>query len=396
MRVLAISTLFPSPARPAFGNFVAGQMRAVVARGDVDLTMISPQGIPHWPLSLREPYRSLSRVPQTNDISGIPAHYPRFRTIPRIGADSNPRRIVAAVLPLARRLHAERAFDLVDASFFFPDGPAVAAIAAELDLPYVIKARGADIHFWGSRPAALRQMLKAADGAAALVAVSEALKADMATLGMARERIFVHYTGLDRTAFKPIPRADARARIAERTAIAPDAPLLVTPGALIARKGQALVIEALRRLPTVRLALAGKGEDEARLRALAQSLGLAERVHFLGQVGHDLLPHLFSAADAVVLPSASEGLANVWVEALACGTPIVIPEIGGARELLTSAAAGRIAPREPQAIAEAVSDILADPPAQDAVAQTVSAFSWERNGARIAEIWKNALASARG
>jgi teichuronic acid biosynthesis glycosyltransferase TuaC len=396
MRVLSISTLFPSTARPTFGNFVAGQMRAVVARGDVDLTMISPQGIPPWPLTIREPYRSLAHMPQTSEVSGIPALYPRFLAIPRIGADSNPGRIVAAVLPLAGRLHTQRPFDLVDASFFFPDGPAAAAIAADLGLPYVIKSRGADIHYWGSRPAALRQMTKAADGAAALVAVSEALKADMVALGMPNERIFVHYTGLDRTAFKPVARTDARTRIATIFAIARDGPLLVTPGALIARKGQALVIEALRDLPSGHLALAGKGEDEARLRALAQSLGLGARVHFLGQVGHDLLPLLFSAADAVVLPSASEGLANVWVEALACGTPIVIPDIGGARELLTSPAAGRIVSREARAIATAVRDILSDPPGQDTVAQTVSGFSWERNGARIVEIWKNALATARG
>jgi teichuronic acid biosynthesis glycosyltransferase TuaC len=397
LRVLSISTLFPSPARPAFGNFVAGQMRAVSAREDVELTMISPIGVPPWPLSLREPYRSFARMPASSDISGISAYYPRFRTIPRIGADSNPDRIVEAMLPLARRLHAEHPFDLVDASFFFPDGPAAARIAAELGLPYTIKSRGADIHFWGERPAALGQMVKAAQGATALVAVSQALKADMAALGMPDERIFVHYTGLDRDAFRPTSREAARAQIADLQALRiPIAShLLVTPGALIERKGQALVIEAMKDLPQCRLALAGKGEDEAKLRALAQSSGLSDRVHFLGQVSHKLLPLLFSAADALVLPSASEGLANVWVEALACGAPIVIPDIGGAREVLSSPAAGRIAAREPGAIAAAVEEIIANPASQEDVAAAVVQFSWERNGERIAEIWHQAIAASR-
>jgi teichuronic acid biosynthesis glycosyltransferase TuaC len=393
IRVLSLSTLFPSPARPAFGNFVAGQMRAVSARAEVALTMISPVGVPPWPLHLREPYRSFAKMPETSEVSGIPAFYPRFRTIPRIGADSNPARIVKAVLPLARRLHADQPFDLVDASFFFPDGPAVASIAEALGLPYTIKSRGADIHFWGSRPAALAQMVEAAQGAAALIAVSQALKADMAALGMPGERIFVHYTGLDHERFRPTPKDRARTQIADLQAICiPTASaLLVTPGALIERKGQALVIAALQQLPQCHLALAGKGEDEARLRALAKAADLADRVHFLGQIGHDVLPILFSAADAVVLPSASEGLANVWVEALACGAPIVIPDIGGAREVLTTPAAGRIAARDPAAIAQAVNRILADPPAQADVALAAATFSWERNGERITEIWREAV-----
>ena len=397
MRVLSISTLFPSPVRPAFGNFVGNQMRAVAAGGEVELTMISPIGIPPWPLSLREPYRSFRKMATTSDISGLAAWYPRFRTIPRIGSDSNPARIAEAVLPLARSLHAEKPFDIVDASFFFPDGPAAATIARELGLPCTIKSRGADIHYWGGRPAALTQMLEAAHSAALMLAVSEALKADMVALGLPAERIVVHYTGLDREAFKPTERKAARALVAAlpNLAIPSDGKLLVTPGALIPRKGQSIVLEALRDLPDCRLALAGTGESESSLRALAASLGIEDRVQLLGQVGHDLLPQLFSAADAIVLPSASEGLANVWVEALACGTPLVIPDIGGARELLTNPVAGRLAAREPKAVAEAVKELLAAPPSQEAVADTVSGFSWELNGARIVEIWKRALAAAQ-
>ena len=390
MRVLSISTLFPNPVRPSFGNFVGNQMRAVAAREDIDLTVISPIGIPPWPLSLKQPYRQLRTVPETSEVSGVTAYYPQFTLIPKIGGVSNPGRIVRSVLPLARRLHARQPFDLVDASFFFPDGPAAAEIAADLKLPLTIKSRGADIHYWGKQPAARRQMLAAANQAAGLLAVSDALKADMVALGMPEERIFIHYTGLDRERFKPMDRGAARALVSALPdlGIWSRGPLILTPGALIARKGQDLSIKALSRLPEGHLALAGSGEDEAALRKLAEQLGLSDRVQFLGHVSHDILPQLLNAADVVVLPSQSEGLANVWVEALACGTPIVIPDIGGARELITNASAGRIVERDPAAIAQAVADILADPPSQETVAETVAGFSWERNGSRIVEIWQ--------
>lgn len=390
LRVLSISTLFPNSAVPSLGPFVASSITAVGARGDVDVVMINPVGLPPWPLSLHPRYAKLREVGATSALGGLTVHHPRFTLIPRIGGQSNAARIAHAVLPLARQLHAEQPFDLVDAQFFFPDGPAAARIAAELGLPLTIKARGADIHHWGTQPKSGPQVLTAARQAAGMLAVSEALKGDMTTLGMPGERIEVHYTGLDRVRFRPVERATAREQVAADFGIPVDGPLLAATGALIERKGQGIAIRAMAQLgrAELRLALAGKGDDEGRLRALAQELGLADRVHFLGQVGHDKLPLLLSAADALVLPSASEGLANAWVEALACGTPLVIPPIGGAREVVCDASAGQIAERTPQAIASALRDLLDAPPAQDAVAANAARFSWEANAEALAAFWR--------
>lgn len=393
MHILSIATLFPNPVKPSFGVFVGNQMRAVVASGEVELTMVSPIGVPPWPLSMREPYAALKDIPAVSDATGLSVYYPQFTTYPKLGGDSNPGRIAKAVLPLVRRLHAQKPFDLVDAQFFFPDGPAAAIIARELGLPLTIKSRGADIHFWGQRPRALEQMREAANQSAGLLAVSQALSNDMVALGMPADRIEIHYTGLDREKFHPIERGAARALVSAmpNLQISDEGPLLVTPGALIPRKGQGIVIEALARLPEARLALAGAGADEARLKALARSLGVAERVHFLGLIDHELLPYVLCAADVLVLPSASEGLANVWIEGLACGTPIVIPDIGGAREIVSDESAGRIAERTPEAIASAVGDILANSPSQSDVAEHVSRFSWGVNAQNLVQFWKSVL-----
>jgi glycosyltransferase involved in cell wall biosynthesis len=390
LRILSISTLFPRPSRPAFGLFVGNQMRAVAARDDIELTMISPIGIPPWPLSRGEPYRSLRRTPARSDAVGLPVHYPQFTTIPKIGGDSNPGRIAKAILPLVRSLHAAQPFDLVDAQFFFPDGPAAAIIAHDLGLPLTIKARGADIHHWGRRSQARAQMLKAAKQAAGMLAVSYALRKDMVALGMSEDRIAVHYTGLDRERFFPMPRNAARALVSAlpELGVWSKGPLIVCPGSLIARKGQRIAIEAMTELPDAVLALAGIGEEEGALRTLTAQLGLEDRVQFLGLVYHDRLPQLFSASDVMVLPSASEGLANVWVEALACGTPLVIPDIGGAREVLASPTAGRIAERNPRAVAAAVRAILDDPPSQQEVAANAERFNWETNAAELAAYWR--------
>lgn len=132
-------------------------------------------------------------------------------------------------------------------------------------------------------------------------------------------------------------------------------------------------------LPDATLVLAGTGEAEAGYRALANRLGVSDRVIFAGSLAHDDVPQWLAAADVMVLPSKSEGLANAWVESLACGTPIVICDAGGAAELLSDPVAGAIASAEPEALAQAVQAILAARPDPMAVRSTVAQFSWARN-----------------
>lgn len=382
-RVLSLSTLFPNAAHPRFGIFVAKSLEALQRGTHWDVTLVNPIGLP--PLALGR-YRALAAAAQDGHEFGFAVHRPVFRLLPKVGGRLNPKLIAKAVLPLARRLHAETPFDLVDAQFFYPDGPAAMMIARELDLPFSVKARGADIHLWGARGYGREALLETAREAAGVLAVCETLAEDMATLGMAREAIAVHYTGLDRDLFRPMDHVGLRARLAENFAIpiAGDDLLLVTVGALIERKGQAYVIKALADLPRARLLLVGKGEDEASLRMLAKEVGVADRVHFLGGVDPSMLPPLLSAADAMVLPSASEGLANAWIEALACGTPLVITDAGGAREVVTAPEAGVIVARNCRAIREGIELVTARPRSPQAVAATVERFSWAANGAALA------------
>ena len=383
--VLSIATLFPNAVAPRFGTFVARQMEGLAARGKWDVTVINPIGIP--PIAVARYKRLLGALGSTEE-GGVHVHRVRFGLIPKF-ARRNPGAIVRAVLPLARRLHAEEPFDLVDAQFFYPDGPAAARIARELGLPLSIKARGADIHLWGDKEWARAAMVEAGIQAAGMLAVSDPLAEDMAALGLPREKITLHYTGLDRARFHPLGRDNARLALAAEFGVRPhpDHPIVASVGALIPRKGQAFAIRALAQVSDVELVLVGDGPDKASLRRLAKDLGVAERVHFLGSVNHDQLPVVLSAASAMVLPSASEGLANAWVEALACGTPLVICDIGGAREVVRNPSAGRIVERSAEAIAGALHELLKDPVPPQFVAANAAQFSWEANAAALEDYY---------
>lgn len=396
-RLLSIATLYPNAHNPRFGTFVARQLEALAARGDWEVVVINPIGLPPFvPKGALGRYAPLLAAATSGIENGVMVHRPRFTLVPAVGGPFNPHMICRAVLPIARRLNAQHPFDLVDAQFFYPDGPAAASIAADLGLPLSIKARGADISFWGAKPYALRKMRAAAHQAAGLLAVSQALAEDMASIGLPAEKVTVHYTGLDRATFRPLGRDRSRARLVAEFGVPADGPLLASLGALIPRKGQRFVVEALARLPSVRLALVGEGDDRAMLESLATGLDVADRVHFLGPVGHERLPIVLSAADAMVLPSASEGLANAWVEALACGTPLVITDAGGARELVTSDRAGRIVARTAEGVTQGVREILSARLAPEDVAATAARFSWEANAAALAHYYSGLMDKGRG
>ena len=164
--------------------------------------------------------------------------------------------------------------------------------------------------------------------------------------------------------------------------------MVVCVGNLIAIKGQALAIAAMTELPDdVVLVLAGGGPDETALRAQVAAAGLGARVLFAGALGHDDLPVLLSAAEAMVLPSEREGLANAWIEAIASGTPIVITDVGGAREVVSSASTGRVVDRTPAALAEGLRIVLDAKAPQSEVAEAAARFSWDANAAELGEIY---------
>jgi glycosyltransferase involved in cell wall biosynthesis len=207
-------------------------------------------------------------------------------------------------------------------------------------------------------------MLEAAEAAGGLLAVSEALKREMAALGMPAGKIRVHYSGVDLDRFRPLERAPGRT--------------IVAVGNLVPEKGHRLLLEAMRRLPDATLLVAGDGPERRALEAEAGA-----NVRFLGAVPHEAIPALLAGADVMALASEREGLANAWLEALACGTPVVIPDVGGAREVIDRPAAGRIVAREPEAFAGAIGELLDSPPPRGEVRAAAERFSWERNAAEL-------------
>ena len=280
LRVLTLSSLFPDATRPNFGIFVEHQTRALAVRKGVEVRVVAPVGLPPWPLSLHTRYRPLAGVPQDEVWRGLAVQRPRFTTLPGAQGRFHVAALTRTLIPVLDRLRAEFPFDVIDASFFFPDGPAAVALGQRYGVPVSIKARGADIHHWGRARATAGQVRHAGQRADGLLAVSAAMRDDMAALGIPAGKVRVHHTGVDLDRFVPVERGVAKG------ALGIEGPLVVSVGALIPRKGHDIVIAAIAQLPRVGLLIAGEGPERTALAAQIARAGVGDRVRLLGSVPH--------------------------------------------------------------------------------------------------------------
>jgi glycosyltransferase involved in cell wall biosynthesis len=377
LRVLIVSTRFPDPLRPELGNFIARQARALAARPEVEVRVVAPIPRPPWPLSLLPRPRRMRAVAEEEMAEGgLRVHRPRFLVVRGVPA-LRPFFLARRLVKLARRIRADFPFDLILADFAWPEGPASVVARRRLGVPVAVKVRGMDLDGRLHGRATGRQALAALRAADGLLAVSGAVKAQMAALGLPADSILVHRTGLDHRLFRLCDKAVAKA------ALGHEGPLLLAVGNLIRRKRHDLILEATARVAGARLIIAGDGPERRRLVRKARDLGIEDRVRMAGSVPQALMPGLYAAADVTVHAARAEGLANVWVESLACGTPVVTTAAGGATEVIDRPAAGRVVAADAGAIAGAVRALLADPPEPSKVAAAASSFSWESNAAAL-------------
>ncbi len=372
-RILTFTSLYPNNAQPRHGVFVEQRLRHLVASGHVEIKVIAP--VPWFPWSHPRFGRYAQYACAAHDEVryGIAVSHPRYPSIPKIGMAPAPFLMAAATAAAMRRVIEDGYdFDLIDAHYFYPDGVAAVMLGKLLGKLVVVTARGSDINLIARYrvPAALIRW--AMRHTAGLVTVSRALKEALVALGVSAEKITVLRNGVDLELFHPVERE------AERRRLGLTGVTLISVANLVEGKGHDVVIRALARLPETNLLVAGDGPQEHALRALAQGLGVAGRVRFLGGMAQEELRCYYTAADVLVLASAREGWPNVLLEAMACGTPVVATRVGGIPEILAPGGPGILVDeRTPEAVAAAVRALCADAPDRARTRRYAERFSWD-------------------
>ncbi len=388
LRTLLFSTLYPSSARPGHGIFAETRLRHLLASGEAETRVVAP--VPWFPLIHPRfgEWARMAMTPCRETWNGIAVEHPRYPLPPKVGMNLAPFLIAASCLKAVQRIQREFDFDLIDAQYYFPDGVAAALIASRIGKPFVVTARGTDINLFPQYPLPRRLIRWTADQADASIGVCRALMDKLQALGADPKKLNVLRNGVDLHCFRPVDPHATRARLG----LTPGR-WLVSVGRLIELKGHDIAIQALESMREVRLAIIGEGELRSPLERLASHLGVADRVLFVGALPQAELRDWYGIADALVLCSSREGWANVLLEAMACGTPVVATATGGMPEVIQNATAGRLmGERSPAALAEAIADLFHHYPDRGEVRAYAERFSWEETTQGQLALFRKVLA----
>ena len=358
MKILALTNLYPNPLQPHRAAFNRHRFRFLAA--DHELRMIAPVSWrDEW--ALRGTGPGIARDRRTT-LDGIPVAHPRYWYTPGVLRGQYGRFFHASVRATFDRAVRESRPDVVLATWAYPDGWAAVRLARSHGLPVVVMVHGSDVRRMDEVPArsrGTREALCAADG---VIAVSADLAARVVALGADPDRVLTVLDGVDRTLFNPGDRTQARRALG----LADDERHLLFIGNLLPVKGVDVLLQACATLAAQRtdwrLHLVGDGPERARLAAQAQALGIDARVVFHGSRAHAELPEWLRASDLFVLPSRSEGIPNVLLEASACVTPWVASDVGGIPEIVSLGAGTLVPPEQPDALADALARGLDAPP----------------------------------
>lgn len=282
-------------------------------------------------------------------------------------------------------------WDCFIGSWAYPDAVAVAVLGRLAGVPVVAKVHGSDINVFAQSRLRRWQIRMGLNLCRTVVAVSRALAERLDVIGVKRDRIEVVYNGVDENRFAPMPRPHARGAlgygVSER--------LVLFVGNILISKGCGDLLEAFAILAPrhdgLRLVYLGDGQARAVLEQRAHVLGLTSRVRFEGKLQHEALARWFSAADVTCLPSYNEGVPNVVLESMACGTPVVATRVGGIPEVLPDFAGTLVPVRDHRALAASLEQALTRSWDRDRIVAHSRRFGWQTNIDNMCRIIERAI-----
>lgn len=342
--LLVYSSLFPHRGQPNAGVFIRERMFRVAR----ELPMVVVVPVPWFPLQsllrlLRPHFRPAA--PRFEQQNGIDVYFPRYLCFPGILKRLDGILMALGSFLTVRRLRKERSIELIDSHFAYPDGYAAVQLGKWLEVPVTVTLRGTELRM-SKTPSLCKKMLQALDGATRVFSVADSLKQLVGLHGADTRKIQVVGNGVDIETFAATPRAKAR----QMFGLSEDDKVLISVGGLVPRKGYHRVIEVLPDLiaqfPTLRYLIVGgaspEGDYTQVLQQQVRALGLGEHVLFLGPKPSTELKFALSAADVFVLATENEGWANVFLEAMACGLPVVTTRVGGNAEVVVNERLGSL------------------------------------------------------
>jgi teichuronic acid biosynthesis glycosyltransferase TuaC len=345
LHVLTLTPFFPFAANPVYGAYVSEPIQRF-AECNLRSTVIGVSPV----------YRLRRRLP---GVEGEWLHYPQIPG--NLGLPTAGTFLYRRLLHRVRRLHQQRPIDIIHAHSALPCGHAASLLAECLHVPFAVTIHGLDVFnacFEPGTPAAKRRAQLSAEvyrRAGSVICISSAIEAILKN-GMQRPApSCVIYNGTDPQMFSP-----------EETAAREQVPSILMVGNLLRGKGHEIVLRAMgqvaARFPDLQCKMIGEGPDQNLFGSLARDLGISEKVFFMGRQDRQAVAKTMRECTIFALPSRFEGLGCAYLEAMACGKPVIACEGQGIGEIIKHGHNGWLIPVDGvHEMVEALSRLLSSP-----------------------------------
>jgi teichuronic acid biosynthesis glycosyltransferase TuaC len=343
LHVLTLTPFFPSDQNEVNGCFVAEPIELFKQFG-VDSSVIAVSPV----------YRPRKRPSLSAAVDWV-----RYPQIPgNLGLFSAGKLLYARLLRRVQKLHSVKPIDVIHAHAALPCGHAAALLSRRLNIPFVVTVHGLDVFntcFLGGLPAGWRRevSLDVYRAARTVICISGKVQ-EILKAGTPACSAIVH-NGVDPILFSPNPDE-----------MGPFDPEILVVGTLLRSKGHELVLRALGNLklsfPQLRCRIIGEGPDRARLESLVRELGIGQQVQFVGRQSRAEVAEAMRRCSVFALPSWNEGLGCVYLEAMACGKPVIACRGQGIEELIEHGKNGWLIPVDGiEQLAHGLSTLLGSP-----------------------------------
>ena len=363
IKIVIVTNLYPLPWQSTRGMFNFQQFSLLAKKMDVFLLV--PVAFPDW-------YKHRNQVEKNDRVKIVPYFY-----LPKFG-----RRFYGKLMTWSLKLSAGKWLknispDKVLASWAYPDAVAALDLAKKINADFYLKVHGSDINMHASYPARAKQIVRMANRAKGILSVSKDLANKMVRLGVNRSLIKVIYNGVNLEKFKPVAGTEKCNEI-------------IFIGNLKREKGVLELLDGFAKIaekhPEIVLNYIGGGPMLTTLKNKVASLNLNNRVNFLGVLSHQELPGIIAKAKILALPSYNEGVPNVILEAMACGTTVVATSVGGIPEVVTSDTAILSEEISADGVAKALDSAITSSWSQTKIRAHAEQFSWQRNIEQLTQL----------
>jgi teichuronic acid biosynthesis glycosyltransferase TuaC len=352
MNVLWITSTYPSDEQPGAGVFHETQVQALAKLG-VEVTVICP--VPRNPAMLRsvkKQYQLHEEIPFVYKRKGIVVYRPRYTALPGQLRWSQPDKRIASVILQTMKAQKLKP-DLIHAHFAMPSGGAARWVANEHRLPWLLTLHGSDVNVYPHYSlSAKRAFIQSVQSATQVIAVGESLQDKTKT--MTGRTCTVLPIGVDLARFQ---RPEQPKQLLRKLLQLPrDKKLITFVGRLTEAKGVFELEEAINRLPKeVAVVFVGEGPAQEKLR---QHPDRGTRLFLVGQVENARVKDYLGASDAFALPSYTEGLPTVVIEALALKLPVICTKVGSVPDLFGKHQQQLIEAKSVSSLVDRIHDVL--------------------------------------